>query len=134
MKPTESETVLPPASVSPAAASKIRFDMIDFPCAWEIQNTVGATLAHDPKCSSVEGSNDGMGGPGFLCDCGAIIREWFRLKDETMGVTDEDLRNHLAATTEKTTAARVRIYRALRADGYSDNEAFDAAKQLLHVG
>lgn len=57
--------------------------MLDFPCAWEIQRTVGASLDHHPKCSSVEGSNSGMGGPGLLCDCGAIRKEWERMKSES---------------------------------------------------
>ncbi len=114
--------------------SKIRFDMLDFPCAWEIQKTVGSTLSHDPNCSSVEGSNGGMGGPGFLCDCGAITREWFRMKDENGGITDDDLRRYLSANTRKTTEARVRIYRNLRNEGFSNNEAFDAVKQMIHIG
>lgn len=48
---------------------------VDFPTAWAIQREVGATLNHDPNCSSVEGSNNGMGGSMWLCDCGAIEAE-----------------------------------------------------------
>lgn len=58
----------------------MRFDMLDFPTAWEIQKSVGATLDHHPECSSVPGSNRGMGGPALLCDCGAIEAEWKRLR------------------------------------------------------
>lgn len=114
--------------------TSLRFDMIDFPCAWAIQKSVGTTLSHDPKCSSVEGSNGGAGGPGFLCDCGAVIREWFRRKEVAMGVTDDDIRKYLSARTERTTEARLRAYRSLRESGFTSDEAFNAAKQILHVG
>jgi hypothetical protein len=51
----------------------------DFPTAWEIQKTVGPTLDHHPRCSSVPGW-DPMSGPGLLCDCGAVRTEWERRK------------------------------------------------------
>lgn len=49
----------------------MRFDMLDYPTAWEIQNKGG--LKHHPKCSSVSHA--------FLCDCGAVESEWRRLKE-----------------------------------------------------
>lgn len=50
---------------------------LDFPTAWAIQREVGESLVHDPKCSSVPGWC-AMSGPGLLCDCGAVDREWER--------------------------------------------------------
>lgn len=43
--------------------------MLDYPTAWEIQKT--ANLDHtSPVCSAVQTNG------AFLCDCGAIEREW----------------------------------------------------------
>lgn len=53
---------------------------LDFPTAWAIQREVGASLAHHPRCSSVPGW-DPISGPHFLCDCGAVEKEWERRKD-----------------------------------------------------
>lgn len=55
----------------------MRFDMLDYPTAWEIQKSVGAQLHHGPRCSAVPG-HDPISGPSFLCDCGAITLEWER--------------------------------------------------------
>ena len=55
---------------------------LDYPTAWAIQKEVGATLDHHPRCSSVPGWHP-MSGPGFLCDCGAVEREWKRRKEES---------------------------------------------------
>jgi hypothetical protein len=55
----------------------MRTDFLDYPTAWAIQNEVGPSLDHDPKCSSVPGHHP-MAGPAFLCDCGAVEREWER--------------------------------------------------------
>lgn len=53
-----------------AKVSKIRYDMLDFPCAWEIQARIGTDEStHHPRCSAVP---DG----GLLCDCGAIETAW----------------------------------------------------------
>lgn len=51
--------------------------MLDYPTAWAIQKNVGMQLDHSPHCSSVPGW-DPMSGPAFLCDCGAVKREWER--------------------------------------------------------
>ncbi len=51
----------------------IRDDMLDFPTAWAIQRRGG--LEHHSRCSCVPGW-DPISGPGFLCDCGAIVKEW----------------------------------------------------------
>jgi len=59
----------------------MRFDMLDYPTAWEIQKSVGAQLHHDPRCSAVPG-HDPISGPSFLCDCGAITLEWERRRAE----------------------------------------------------
>lgn len=53
---------------------KMRFDFIDFPLGWAIQNN--SELTHDPKCSS----QPPRGGAMFLCDCDALEVEWERLK------------------------------------------------------
>ena len=58
---------------------KLEFDFLDFPTAWAIQKRGG--LTHHPKCSSVPGWHP-FSGPGFLCDCNAVVREWERLMDE----------------------------------------------------
>lgn len=55
-------------------------DYADFPTAWAIQQSHGATLEHHPRCSSVPGW-DPLSGPGFLCDCNAIQDEWRRIRD-----------------------------------------------------
>ncbi|HEX3649579.1 MAG TPA: hypothetical protein VHV49_14230 [Pseudonocardiaceae bacterium] len=53
-------------------------DFLDFPTAWAIQR---AGIEHtSPKCSAVPGSNGGMGGPFFLCDCGAVEARWEELR------------------------------------------------------
>lgn len=48
---------------------------LDFPTAWAIQEKGG--LEHHPRCSSVPGWS-AISGPGLLCDCGAVVREWER--------------------------------------------------------
>lgn len=50
---------------------------LDYPTAWKIQKGFGETLDHHPRCSSVPGWHP-MSGPAFLCDCGAVEREWER--------------------------------------------------------
>jgi hypothetical protein len=55
-------------------------DYPDFPTAWAIQNDRGVHLDHDPRCSSVPGWHPASG-PGLLCDCGAVVREWERLRE-----------------------------------------------------
>lgn len=55
----------------------MRTDFLDYPTAWAIQNEVGPTLDHHENCSSVPGWH-AMSGPAFLCDCGAVQREWKR--------------------------------------------------------
>lgn len=57
----------------------MNFETLDFPTAWEIQNEVGPKLEHHPFCSSVPGWNK-LSGPALLCDCGAIRKEWERMK------------------------------------------------------
>lgn len=54
---------------------------LDYPTAWAIQKEVGQSLYHHPRCSSVPGW-DPMSGPGMLCDCGALEREWERRRAE----------------------------------------------------
>lgn len=58
----------------------MRFDMLDYPTAWEIQRTTN--LSHLERCSSVPGWHDSAG-PMWLCDCGAVNREWERLKAQS---------------------------------------------------
>lgn len=69
----------------------LRLDFIDYPTAWDIQRSVGATLDHHPRCSSVPGW-DPISGPGLLCDCGAVVAEWERRRcvvaDPTFGADD----------------------------------------------
>ena len=60
----------------------MRFDMLDYPTAWEIQNKGG--LTHLERCSSVPGWHS-LSGPALLCDCGAIEREWERLRINHQG-------------------------------------------------
>ena len=50
---------------------------LDYATAWAIQKEVGPTLDHHPNCSSVPGWHK-LSGPGLLCDCGAVEREWKR--------------------------------------------------------
>ena len=59
--------------------AKVRTDFLNFPTAWAIQDKGG--LQHHPRCSSVPGW-DPISGPGLLCDCGAITKEWERLVAE----------------------------------------------------
>ena len=40
--------------------------------AWKIQGEVGKKLFHHHLCSSK------FAGPGYLCDCGAVEREWLK--------------------------------------------------------
>lgn len=56
---------------------EIEPDSLTFGAAWDIQHTVGPSLDHDPKCSSVPGHHP-LSGPALLCDCGAVEREWER--------------------------------------------------------
>jgi len=55
-------------------------DYLDFPTAWAIQHDHGESLDHDPRCSSVPG-HDPLSGPGLLCDCDAVEKEWERLRE-----------------------------------------------------
>jgi hypothetical protein len=55
-------------------------DYPDYPTAWAIQKDRGEELEHNERCSSIEGW-DPMSGPHFLCDCGAVEREWNRLRE-----------------------------------------------------
>lgn len=57
-------------------------DFLDFPTAWAIQRHT--SLAHDAKCSSIAGHHP-MSGPHFLCDCGAVIKEWEMLTGNNAG-------------------------------------------------
>ena len=57
-------------------------DFLDFPTAWAIQRHT--SLAHDAKCSSIAGHHP-LSGPHFLCDCGAVIKEWERLTRNNAG-------------------------------------------------
>jgi hypothetical protein len=59
---------------------------LDYPTAWAIQKEVGTTLDHHPRCSSVPRKGS-IAGPGFLCDCGAIEREWERRTQQTSAPT-----------------------------------------------
>lgn len=52
-------------------------DFLDYPTAWAIQKY--ADIQHNAKCSSVPGWHP-FSGPGLLCDCGAVVGEWERLK------------------------------------------------------
>ena len=61
----------------------VREDFLDIATMWRIQKEMGLGLEHiDVRCSAVEkpdaqpGSPDAMAGPGFLCDCGAVTKEW----------------------------------------------------------
>ncbi len=58
-------------------SEEIRLDMLDYPTGWAIQRRGG--LEHHPRCSCVPGW-DPISGPSFLCDCGAIVKEWERLR------------------------------------------------------
>ena len=53
------------------------YDYLDFPTGWRIQRE--CQLEHDARCSSVPGW-DPISGPHFLCDCGALEREFQRLR------------------------------------------------------
>ena len=54
---------------------------MDFPTAWAIQREMGDKLDHASRCSSVPGWHP-MSGPHFLCDCGAVKREFERRQRE----------------------------------------------------
>jgi hypothetical protein len=56
-----------------------RLDFIDFPLGFELQEEIPPD-DHHPKCSSRA---------GMLCDCGAIIKLWRRLRAEA-GLPDDD--------------------------------------------
>ena len=61
------------------SSSDTEIDYMTFGEAWDVQHTVGPSLDHDPKCSSVPGHHP-LSGPALLCDCGAIEKEWKRRK------------------------------------------------------
>ena len=69
--PYDKETAPPPHGYV-LTGEPIRFDMLDFPSAWAIQNAGG--LAHHPECSSHPKWR-------MLCDCGAVIEEWKTLRE-----------------------------------------------------
>ena len=54
-------------------------DHPDYPTAWAIQRDRGPSLDHHEHCSSVPGWHPDAG-PTFLCDCGAVEKEWLRLR------------------------------------------------------
>lgn len=53
-----------------------------YPEAWALQNEVGESLTHQPRCSSVPGWCS-ISGPAFLCDCGALLAEHKRRRAAT---------------------------------------------------
>ena len=57
--------------------------IFDFPTAWAIQRKGG--LTHHERCSCVPGW-DPISGPGFLCDCGSVIAEFKRLKEDNLPI------------------------------------------------
>lgn len=59
-------------------ADVTRLDFIDFPMGFELQDELPPE-AHHPKCSQ----------PVMLCDCGAIIKLWRKLRAEA-GLPDDD--------------------------------------------
>lgn len=82
---------------------------LDFPTAWAIQRAGG--FAHHERCSSVP-SEDPITGPAFLCDCGAVTREWRRLREAGLPMPSA-----LPPPTEPVDAAAVERLRALLAPG-----------------
>src|SRR4051812_36792920 len=79
----------------------VREDFLDYPTAWQIQREVGESLEHDPRCSSVPKPNARMGdldrlaGPGLLCDCGAVEREWKRRVSDQREARDQAAHQHM---------------------------------------
>jgi hypothetical protein len=68
-----------------------RHDFIDFPLAWALQRDIGnSSPPHNKRCSCVAGWH-AMSGPGFLCDCGAIQKEW-RKRRRALGLPVERTR------------------------------------------
>lgn len=57
---------------------KLNLKVLDYPTAWAIQKDRGTRLMHDELCSSLPGNP--MRGPHFLCDCGAVRKEWERIR------------------------------------------------------
>lgn len=76
-----------PKTYADLLAMVARFDFLDFPTAWAIQEA--DDLPHNDKCSSTPGSNGGMGGSAFLCDCGAVTARWAYLRAE-LGMPHHD--------------------------------------------
>lgn len=50
----------------------------DYPAGWAIQQT--RMIEHHPRCSSVPGWHP-LSGPALLCDCGAIEKEFQRIRE-----------------------------------------------------
>lgn len=68
----------------------INLEMLDYPTAWIIQKGYVRELSHHQQCSSVPGRHP-MSGPGFLCDCGAVVRKWEQIvkKDKRMKISKQ---------------------------------------------
>lgn len=54
-------------------------DYMDYPTGWAIQET-HPSLNHDSECSANPEHPSGMGGPMWLCDCGAVEAKWRELR------------------------------------------------------
>lgn len=74
------------------AAEPVRTDFIDYPTGWRIQREVGDDLDHHPRCSS----------PVFLCDCGAMPKEWARRAIAQEPHREADIRETLQTYLPKT--------------------------------
>lgn len=72
----------------PTVAEHIRTDFIDYPTGFRIQEET-PDLSHHERCSA----------PVFLCDCGAMPREWARRAKEQepdrADAIDAELRRYL---------------------------------------
>lgn len=55
----------------------MRPEPLDYPTAWRIQREM-VGLVHDKRCSSTwpEDGGPALGGPHWLCDCGAVEAAW----------------------------------------------------------
>lgn len=68
----------PEPDLHPAIVRAVKMcGFCDYPAAWAIQSTRG--LIHLPRCSSVPGWHP-LSGPGLLCDCGAVVSEFERIR------------------------------------------------------
>ena len=108
----------------------IKPDILDYPTAWAIQREGG--LEHHPRCSCVPGW-DPISGPSFLCDCGAVIEEWKRLRQAHDGVSPMDVERRVYEMVAENFSQKVTDTDRLISKAVCENKAYLGDRGMIEV-